>query len=45
MYALAMQKGGIRKAGNEKGEPMKMSARGGGVPPGKAAGAERKKEL
>jgi len=41
VYALVIQ----QKAGNEKGEPMKMSASGGEAPPGKAGGGERKKEL
>ena len=46
VYALAVQQmAGTRQAGNEKGEPMKMSASGGGAPPGKAGGGERKKEL
>jgi len=41
MYALALQqKGETRKSGNEKGEPMRMSATGGGAP----RGGERKKE-
>lgn len=45
-YALAMQQtAGTWKAGNEKGEPMRMSASGGGAPPGNAGRNERKKEL
>jgi len=46
LYALAIQqRRGIRKAGNEKGEPMPISATGGRAPPGNAGGGERKKEL
>jgi len=46
VYALGVQqKAGKGKVGNEKGEPMKMSASGGGTPQEKAGAGERKKEL
>ena len=45
LYALGtQQKAGITRAGNEKGEPMKVSASSGGASE-KAGGGGRLKEL